>query len=136
VEGFPWEDPTPPSTQSHGVALSPDETEAWVCDRWNRRVHIFDVRGLPARPTQMASVDVARPGEPQAVPYWINFSRDGRYVHVANGAIIDAKSRQVVTWVAESAYFVEVRFAKGRPAAAFPRYGVGYRDPAWWTDGK
>jgi DNA-binding beta-propeller fold protein YncE len=136
VEGFPWEDPALPATQSHGVALSPDETEAWVSDAWNRHVHVFDITGLPGRPRQIASVEVTRPDQPETLPKWINFSRDGRYVHISNGAIIDAKSREVAAWVAESRHFVEIHFEQGRPLAAFPRYGVGYRNPAWWVNGK
>jgi len=136
VEGFPWEDPALPQTQSHGVALSPDETEAWVSDAWNRQVHIFDITGLPGRPKQIASVDVTRPDKPETMPKWINFSRDGRYVHISNGAIIDAEAREIVAWAAESRHFVEIHFEEGRPVAAFPRYGVGYRNPAWWVSGK
>ena len=136
VEGFPWQDPALPQTQSHGVALSPDEAEAWVSDAWNRHVHIFDITGLPGRPRQTASVDVTRPDKPETMPKWINFSRDGRYVHVSNGAIIDAQAREIVAWVAESRHFVEIHFEQGRPVAAFPRYGVGYRNPAWWVSGK
>jgi sugar lactone lactonase YvrE len=118
------------------VALSPDETEAWVSDAWNRQVHIFDVSGLPGRPRQIASVDVTRPDQPATLPKWINFSRDGRYVHISNGAIIDARSREVATWIAESRHFVEIHFKRGRPVAAFPRYGVGYRNAAWWVNGR
>lgn len=136
VEGFPWEDPAGPGpTQSHGIALSPDETEAWVSDAWNRHVHVFDVSHLPNRPKQIDSIDVARRGQDgQFLPKWINFSRDGRYVQVSNGAIIDARSRQIVKWVSESRHFIEIHFQQGRPVAAFPRYGVGYAGPAWWSN--
>jgi DNA-binding beta-propeller fold protein YncE/mono/diheme cytochrome c family protein len=128
VAGFPWEDPPLPTIQSHGVALNPDETEVWVSDRWNKYVHVFDVTTLPDRPRQIASIDVTRPDRPDARPYWINFSRDGHYAHVSNGAIVDAASRTVVTWVAPSFHFVEVHFRQGDPVAAFSRYGLGYRD--------
>jgi DNA-binding beta-propeller fold protein YncE len=138
VEGFPWEDPAAPGpTQSHGIALTPDETEAWVADAWNRYVHIFAVSDLPVRPKQIDSVSVSRPGHDDGfLPKWINFSRDGRYVHISNGAIIDAKSRQIVRWIVESRHFIEIHFQQGKPVAAFPRYGLGYAGPAWWSSTK
>jgi sugar lactone lactonase YvrE len=143
VQGFPWEDPKEDgATQSHGVALSPDEREAWVVDAWNRHVHVFDVSRLPASPVQIASVDVTPPPERfaaddrKSLPKWINFSRDGRYVHVSNGAIIDPAGRRIVKWIDPSRYFVEIHFRKGDPVAAFLRYGVGYAGDAWWTTGE
>src|SRR5262249_50572032 len=33
---------------SHGIGLTPDETELWVCDATNQRLHVFDVRGFSA----------------------------------------------------------------------------------------
>lgn len=50
VPGYPeakWKNEL--HVQSHGVALSPDETEVWVVDGFNKSLHIFDVTGLPDR---------------------------------------------------------------------------------------
>src|SRR4030095_13841853 len=37
---------------SHGVALTPDETEIWVTDAFNQRLHVFDATVMP--PKQVA----------------------------------------------------------------------------------
>src|SRR5207247_10154458 len=39
---------------SHGIALLPDESELWLADAANRRVHIFDATSMP--PKQVASI--------------------------------------------------------------------------------
>src|SRR5690606_29508988 len=39
---------------SHGVGLTPDEREVWVCDAANERMHVFDATVMP--PKQLASV--------------------------------------------------------------------------------
>ena len=130
VQGFPWTDPPLPLTQSHGVALTPDEKEVWVVDAHNRYVHIFDVTGLPnERPQQIANIDVKDDSNPRNLPKWINFSRDGRFVHVSTGAIIDAKNRTIFTKIISSKYFIQIDMEKSEPVRAYSRYGVGYVDP-------
>ena len=34
---------------SHGIGLTPDEKEIWVCDAANRRLHVFDATATPPR---------------------------------------------------------------------------------------
>jgi DNA-binding beta-propeller fold protein YncE len=131
VEGFPLVEPGPNVIQTHGVALSPDETEAWICDSPNGTVHVFDVTGLPNKPRQVASIQVRRP---QHLATWINFSHDGRHVRVSNGAVIDAKSREIVRWIADSRYYMEIGFQHGKPMAAYPRYGIGFAHQSWWFE--
>ena len=41
---------------SHGIGLTPDEKEVWLCDAFNRRLHVFDVTVSP--PKQVASIEV------------------------------------------------------------------------------
>src|SRR5438094_5195050 len=55
---------------SHGIALSPDESELWLADAANSRVHIFDATSMP--PKQLASIPL------RDQPGWITFSLDGR----------------------------------------------------------
>jgi DNA-binding beta-propeller fold protein YncE len=130
VQGFPWIDPTLPAIQSHGVALAPDEKEVWVVDAYNRHVHVFDVTGLPhERPQQIADIDVRDDSNPGNLPKWINFSRDGRLVHVSTGAIIDAKNRTIIAKVIPSRYFIQIDMKNGEPIQAYSRYGLGYGAP-------
>src|SRR5579872_1560528 len=51
---------------SHGIGLTPDEKEIWVCDAHNSRMHIFDAKAMP--PRQVASIEV------REEPGWITFS--------------------------------------------------------------
>ena len=127
VQGFPWVDPRLPATQSHGIALSPDESQVWIVDGHNRRVHGFDVRGLPASPPrQFASVDVRDPLDPDNLPKWLNFSRDGAWLNVSTGHVIDTKTRSAALKFRPTRHFLEIEWRGGRPVHAYSRYGLGY----------
>lgn len=120
VEGWPWKNPHPSRSQSHGIALTPDEREAWVSDSWNHRMHVFDISGLPAKPVQGA--DILLTGQPK----WMRFTHDGAWMHVSTGEIVDAKTHQVVRRLAPSRYYVEAAWKDGKLAAGYSRYGNGY----------
>lgn len=121
VQGFPWVDPKLPITQSHGVALTPNEKEVWVVDDYNKHLHVFDVTGLPgSAPRQIASIALSD------TPKWINFSRDGRFAHISTGEIVNARTRRVVTKIVKTKIRLQIDFAGGRPVAAYSRYGLGY----------
>src|SRR5262249_30653988 len=66
---------------SHGVGLTPDETEVWVCDAANSSLHVFDNTVMP--PKQVASIKL------REQPGWITFSRDGRWAWPSTGDVID-----------------------------------------------
>lgn len=78
---------------SHGIGLTPDESEVWVVDAHNQRVHVFDNTAFP--PKQVASIAV------RDEPGWITFSLDGRYAYPSTGDVIDVKSRQIVARLAD-----------------------------------
>ncbi|THF69205.1 hypothetical protein E7T06_13095 [Deinococcus sp. Arct2-2] len=127
VQGFPWVDAVWPVTQSHGVALSPDEKEAWVLDSYNRAVHIFDISGLPSQaPRQIASIDVRDPNNANSLPKWVNFTRDGRTAQISTGHIIDGTTRKIIKKLDDTRYYLQVDFAGNEPVQAYSRYGVGY----------
>src|SRR6478609_5099853 len=73
---------------SHGIGLTPDERELWVCDAHNSRLHVFDNTVMP--PAPIASIPL------RDQPGWITFSIDGRYAYPSTGEVIDVKSRKVV----------------------------------------
>ncbi len=127
VAGFPLhpEDyPALPTTQSHGIALTPDEKEVWVVDSFYEHLHVFDVTGLPEdRPRQIAHIPLSDD------PKWINFTRDGRYAHVSTGEIVDTRTRRVIALTEKSRQFLQIDWRRGKPARAFSRYGLGYAAP-------
>lgn len=120
VEGWPWVDPPSHLAQSHGIALSPDGQEAWVSDSWNRRMHVFDVSALPASPVQGATVPLSGP------PKWMRFTRDGAWMHVSTGEIVDAQTHEVRTRITSSRYYAQVTWSEGKPVASYSRYSNSY----------
>lgn len=126
VRGFPLERddfPRLPRTQTHGIALTPDETEIWIVDDVYRHLHVFDVRGLPeSAPRQVADIQLGD------VPKWINFTRDGRFAHVSTGEIVDRSTRRVVALVEPSRQYLQIDWQRGEPVRAYSRYGLGYGD--------
>src|SRR2546426_6854025 len=73
---------------SHGIALTPDDSELWLADAANSRVHIFDARAMP--PKQVASLPL------RDQPGWMMFSLDGKYAYPSTGDVIETNRRQIV----------------------------------------
>lgn len=109
---------------SHGVGLTPDESEVWVADAANSSVHIFGADVMP--PRQLASIRL------RDQPGWITFSMDGRYAYPSTGEIIDVKTRRIVTALTDeqgravqSEKMVEAMYKSGRLVGAGDQFGVG-----------
>jgi lysophospholipase L1-like esterase len=109
---------------SHGVGLTPDEKEIWVCDAHNSRLHVFDATATP--PKQTVSIPL------REQPGWVTFSLDGRYAYPSTGEVIDAKSKAVLTALTDeqgrpvhSEKMVEVVFRDGVPVGAGDQFGLG-----------
>ncbi|MCZ6678209.1 MAG: hypothetical protein O7E52_13270 [Candidatus Poribacteria bacterium] len=96
VEGFGWREMwnvsprprVPHGCPSHGIALTNDETEVWVCDGINNYIHIFDNTITP--PKQIESIKTS------AGPFWITVGLDGNLAYVSSGDVIDIKTRKIV----------------------------------------
>src|SRR5205823_12982392 len=73
---------------SHGVGLTPDEKEVWVCDAANSHMHVFDNTVMP--PRQVASIKV------REQPGWITFSLDGKIAYPSTGDVIDVKTKKTL----------------------------------------
>ena len=114
---------------SHGISLSPDETEIYVMDRENSYVHVFDVSNVPqSAPVQVADIALS---DIEGGEGWIQHSRDGKYVYVGDvGDVIDTATRTVIAYIDalhESRIHIEIHFAGGVPVwAANSRATVGY----------
>jgi YVTN family beta-propeller protein len=79
----------PSEVLTHGLALSPDQTELWVTSLLDDSVYIYDVKANKVT-GRLATGDG---------PNWVAFSPDGKYVCVSNTdsddvSIFDAKSRR------------------------------------------
>ncbi|MEP7188833.1 MAG: hypothetical protein ABI901_06575, partial [Roseiflexaceae bacterium] len=99
------------------IGMTPDETEIWLCDGANNRVHVFDNTVMP--PVQKTSILV------RDMPGWITFSVDGKYAYPSSGDVIDVKSRKIVATLEDQHYngvqsekMVEIQFRNGKAFAA------------------
>jgi len=108
---------------SHGIALTPDEKEIWLCDGHNMRLHVFSNVPPYQQLTTIALADM---------PGWILFSIDGKYAYPSSGEVIDAKTRKIITKLqdefhnnAGSEKMVEVDFENGKPVKAGDQFGLG-----------
>jgi DNA-binding beta-propeller fold protein YncE len=109
---------------SHGVGLTPDEKELWVCDAHNSKMHIFDMSSMP--PRQVLSIPL------RDEPGWITFSIDGKYAYPSTGDIIDVKSHKVIGGLSDetgqpvqSEKLLEIDFADGKPLRTGDQFGMG-----------
>ena len=73
---------------SHGIGLTPDEKEIWLCDGFNSSLHVFDLTNDP--PKQIHDVQL------REQPGWVTFSLDGKRAYPSTGEIIDTKSKKIV----------------------------------------
>ena len=109
---------------SHGIGLTPNEKELWVCDAHNSRVHVFDNTVMP--PKQGQSIEL------RGQPGWITFSLDGRYAYPSTGDVIDVASHKIVTGLKDeqdrevaSEKLLEIDFDGNKPSRAGDQFGLG-----------
>jgi hypothetical protein len=124
VKGFPIGPPKRHGCPSHGIALTPDEREIWLCDAFNSRMHIFNNTVSP--PQQLDSIVV------REQPGWITFTRDGAYAYPSTGEVIDPKSRKIVATLTDEEHrpvhsekMLEVTFVDGKPFETGDQFGLG-----------
>ena len=109
---------------SHGIGLTPDEKEVWLCDAFNQRMHIFDNTVMP--PKQLASVEL------RDQPGWITFSLDGKHAYPSTGEIIDVKTRKIIATLKDekgnpvmSEKVVEIHIEGSKAVKAGDQFGIG-----------
>jgi 6-phosphogluconolactonase (cycloisomerase 2 family) len=124
VEGFLVGDVKRHGCPSHGIGLTPNERELWICDGANDRLHVFDNTVMP--PVQKTSIIV------RDSPGWITFSVDGKYAYPSTGDVIDVKTRKVVATLEDADYnsvqsekMVEIHFTNGKAVAMGDQFGLG-----------
>jgi DNA-binding beta-propeller fold protein YncE len=125
---------------SHGISLSPDESEVYVLDTPNSAVHVFDISGLPTKPPGQVA-DIALQGKTTGNESpcmnacerdgWLQHSSDGRYVYVGDsGDVIETATRRTLLTLPalrNTRMMIEIDFDdQGNPVRSTPREGLGY----------
>jgi len=109
---------------SHGIALTPDEKEIWLCDGANAMLHIFDATVIP--PRQTANVKL------KDQPGWLTFSLDGRYCYPSTGDVVDTRTRHIEAELqdesgrpVQSEKLMEIVFSGTKPVRTGDQFGLG-----------
>lgn len=125
VEGFEQGPVKRHGCPSHGIGLTPDETEVWVCDAFNQRMHVFDNTVFP--PRQVLSIPL------RDEPGWITFSIDGSLAWPSTGDVIDVQSHEIIAHLTDeegravgSEKLMEIDWSNGVPSKAGCQFGVGH----------
>lgn len=108
---------------SHGVGLTPDEKELWVCDGHNMRMHVFSA--IPPF-QQLTTIPL------QDMPGWITFSMDGKYAYPSSGEVIDVATRNILLTLKDeynnyvaSEKIVEIHLNNHQVTKAGDQFGIG-----------
>jgi hypothetical protein len=124
VAGFPHGEPKRHGCPSHGIGLTPDEREIWLCDGFNSQLHVFDATVMP--PKQGDSIAL------REQPGWVTFSIDGEFAYPSTGEVIDVKSHKIVATLTDeqqrpvhSEKMLEIDFVDGKPLQAGDQFGLG-----------
>lgn len=108
---------------SHGIGLTPDEKELWLCDGYNMRLHVFKA----VEPYQQLTTIPL-----QDMPGWVTFSLNGKYAYPSSGEVINVKTRKILLTLKDefnnsvgSEKMVEVDFENGKAVRAGDQFGIG-----------
>ena len=109
---------------SHGIALTPDESEIWILDNINYGVMIYDNTGewpvLKWTFPTTASAD------------WITIGLDGQYAFLSSGDVVDVKTKKIVAQMKDeygkamhSEKYLEMAFSNGKLVRTVSQFGEG-----------
>jgi len=106
--------------------MTPDESEIWVSDGANSRMHVFDATRTP--PRLVDSIPL------RDQPGWVTFTIDGRFAIPSTGEVVDVRSKRIVAALADesgkpvqSEKLLEMVFSDGKPMHAGDQFGIGGR---------
>lgn len=126
ITGVPRGKPLRHGCPSHGIGMTPDESQIWVADGFNSMVHIFDSTVMP--PKFLKSIKL------RGQPGWVTFSIDGSIGWPSTGQAIDVKTHQIIAALTdedgravESEKLLEIDFKNGKVVAAGDQFGRGQR---------
>jgi hypothetical protein len=116
---------TPIQHRTHGVALTPDETELWISDQVGKKLFIFDATQMP--PTAKGHVDLSTGGHG-----WVNFSLDGSFAWCHTPDVFDARTKKQVATLRDetgkpvgSSKLIEVHMRGGKVVHMSSEFGLG-----------
>jgi hypothetical protein len=93
-----WADPTNHffghSNPSHGIGVTPDESEIWVSDDVNVAWEIWDNPGNGRNPVYNPAKTIkVTPGVSSS---WISMTNDGKLAFLGDGSVVDVKAHKVI----------------------------------------
>ena len=109
---------------SHGISLTPDESEIWVVDNINYGVLVYDNTGewpvLKSTFPTTASAD------------WITMGIEGKYAFLSSGDVVEVKTKKIVAQMKDeygktmhSEKFLEMDFSNGKLVRTVSQFGQG-----------
>jgi len=111
--------------RTHGVALTPDESELWVSDQVGRKMFIYDATKMPPEPK--GHVELSQGGHG-----WVTFSLDGRYAWTHTPDVFDVKTKKLIATLKDengkpvsSSKYIEVHFRDGKVVEIGNEFGLG-----------
>ena len=109
---------------SHGIALTPDESEIWVVDNINYGVLVYDNTG--AWPVMKSSFPTTASAD------WITMGLDGQYALLSSGDVVEVKTKKIVAQLKDeygkpmhSEKFLEMSFSNGKLVRTVSQFGEG-----------
>lgn len=114
--------------RTHGVGLTPDETELWISDQDGKKMFIFDATRMP--PSQKGQIDLSDTGHG-----WITFSLDGKYAWTHSPDVFDARTKELLATLKDEngnpvsgSKFVEVHFRDGKVVEIGNEFALGRKN--------
>ena len=116
----------PHGCPSHGIALTPDESEIWLVDGIFNKIHIFSNTDDPK---EIDTIDTS------AGAFWMTFGLDGKLVYASSGDVIDAKTHKIVAKLKDeygrpiySEKLLDITFVDGHAQRVSNQFGNSFGD--------
>lgn len=111
--------------RTHGVGLTPDETELWISDQRGQKLFIYDATQTP--PAPKGSVELSQGGHG-----WVAFSLDGKYAWCHTPDVFDVKTKKRIAVLRDEkgapvsgSKFLELHFKDGKITNIGHEFGLG-----------
>jgi hypothetical protein len=111
---------------SHGIALTPDESEIWVVDQINYGVLVYDNTG------KWPVYNPKKSFKTTASASWITMGLDGKRAYLASGDVVDVRNHTIIANLKDefghtmhSEKMLELAFQDGKLIQAESQFGEG-----------